>query len=203
VVTDAPSVELDARDSTNAIVHLYRGELVRMTMYRVRLDTTTNWAVGSTAAIVTFGLGSAKLPHSVFALAFVLDAIFLWMESQRFLSYEIIRRRVRLLESGFYAGVLDGSSANQDWRRQVARSLREPMPPISMMQAISVRLRRTHLWVMAVAYLGWVVKLALEGGLPEGAAMAGIPGSVVMGLLALVFAGLAVVSMLYRPPEEG
>ena len=174
-----------------------------MTMYRVRLDTTTNWAVGSTAAIVTFGLGSSKLPHSVFALAFFLDAIFLWMEAQRFRSYEIIRRRVRLLESGFYAGVLDGQSANPDWRHQVAQSLREPMPPVSMTQAISVRLQRTHLWVMAVAYLGWVVKVALEAGLPEGAAIGGMPGSVVMGLLALVFAALVVVAMLYRPPEEG
>jgi uncharacterized membrane protein len=194
---------LEARDSTNALIHLYRGELGRMTTYRVRLDMTTNWAVGSTAAIVTFGLGSSQLPHSVFALAFFLDTIFVWMEAQRFRSYEIIRRRVRLLEQGFYARLLEGESIEGDWRQQLAQSLREPMPPITMTQALSVRLRRNHLWLMAVAYLGWVVKLEIEAGLPEGAAIGSVPGSVVIGLLALVFAGLVVVSMLYRPPEEG
>jgi len=203
VQAGAPLAELDARDTTNAIIHFYRGELARMTAYRVRLDTTTNWAVGSTAAIVTFGLGSSQLPHSVFALAFFLDAIFVWMEAQRFRSYEIIRRRVRLLESGFYAGVLDGQSADPEWRRQLARSLREPTPPISVMQALSVRLRRTHLWMMAVAYAGWVAKLELEGGLPEGAAIGAVRGSVVLGILALVFLILVFVSLLYRPPEEG
>ena len=69
-----------------------------MTQYRVRLDTTTNWAVGTTAAITTFALSSRELPHYVLALPVLLNLLFLWMESRRFRGMVLIAQRVRLLE---------------------------------------------------------------------------------------------------------
>ncbi|WP_372836558.1 DUF2270 domain-containing protein, partial [Puniceibacterium confluentis] len=36
--------KLDAAE-IGAIAHLYRGEVYRSTIWRTRLDTTTNWAV--------------------------------------------------------------------------------------------------------------------------------------------------------------
>jgi uncharacterized membrane protein len=66
---------LPLTERVNAIAHLYRGELARMTAYRLRLDTTTNWALGTTAAMITFALGHAELPHSIFGLAVVLNVM--------------------------------------------------------------------------------------------------------------------------------
>lgn len=61
---------------TNSLIHLYRGEMGRMTMYRVRLDTTTNWAIVTIAAISTFGLGNPEVPHVIFLLLLALILFF-------------------------------------------------------------------------------------------------------------------------------
>jgi uncharacterized membrane protein len=34
-----------------------------MVAYRVRLDSTTKWSIGTAATIATFGLGSLRVPH--------------------------------------------------------------------------------------------------------------------------------------------
>ena len=47
-----------------AVVHLYRAEVGRMTAYRQRLDTTTNWAITSSTLVATFSLGNTAIPHA-------------------------------------------------------------------------------------------------------------------------------------------
>ena len=37
-------------NQANALIHLYRAEVGKMTAYRQRLDMTTNWSVVTTAA---------------------------------------------------------------------------------------------------------------------------------------------------------
>ena len=96
----------------NSLIHLYRGELGRMTSYRVRLDTTTNWAVVTTAGIVTFALGNAAVSHVVFIFAMILTLFFLNLEAHRFRIYETAHRRVRLLELGFLAEALGGAQTS-------------------------------------------------------------------------------------------
>jgi uncharacterized membrane protein len=192
----------EAREATSALPHLYRGEVGRMVAYRVRLDSTTRWSIGTTAAVLTFGLGGIGVPHWVFPLATFLHCMFAWIEARRFRSYELIRRRVRLLESGYYATVLD-RPAILDWREQLANGLREPKEPISFAQALSVRLRRCHLWLIAVAQIGWLVKLDLEGGWPQAAGIGEIPGYVIMSSVAFGFVVLFWLSLLYRPREQG
>jgi uncharacterized membrane protein len=81
--------------------------------------------------------------------------------------------------------------------------LREPKEPISFAQALSVRLRRCHLWLIAVAQIGWLVKLDLEGGWPQAAGIGEIPGYVIMSSVAFGFVVLFWLSLLYRPREQG
>ena len=42
----------------NAMAHFYRGEMNRLTVWRTRMDVTTNWAI-----IATIGLLSLSLKH--------------------------------------------------------------------------------------------------------------------------------------------
>ena len=44
-----------------AVVHLYRGEMQRMTVWRQRLDVTSNWAILLTVGLTTFTLGGPVL----------------------------------------------------------------------------------------------------------------------------------------------
>jgi uncharacterized membrane protein len=186
-----------------ALVHLYRGELARMTSYRVRLDTTTNWAVGTTAALVSFAFGNASRSHFIFGLALLLNVIFLWMEARRYTAYDIVRRRVRWLETGFYHRVLSGAPAHEDWRAELARSLAEPRSQVTQLQALSVRLARGYVWLISTVYVGWLVKLGQLGGLVEGATWGALPGEIGLLLAALPLLLAGVLCFYYRAPEQG
>src|SRR5437762_1527330 len=72
----------------NAIVHLYRAEVGRMTAYRQRLDTTTNWAITSSALVTTFSLGNPTIPHAAFLFLMFVNGFFLIVEARRFRVYE-------------------------------------------------------------------------------------------------------------------
>jgi uncharacterized membrane protein len=65
-------------------VHFYRGELYRSQVWRTRLDTTTNWAVVPTAAMVTFAFGEAAHSHIILLLSSLVIAVFLCQEARRF-----------------------------------------------------------------------------------------------------------------------
>ena len=193
---------LPTNERVNALTHLYRGELARMTAYRLRLDTTTNWALGTTAAMITFALSHTELPHSIFGLAVVLNVMFLWLEATRFRTYLGIRQRVRLLEEGFFAPILGGRE-QEGWERALAESLDDFKLPISQAQAMSVRLRRMYCWLIASVYLGWYVKLTRHGEILESAALGPVPGFVVMPLAVIPLVGFVVLTFRYNVVEEG
>jgi len=199
----ALAMDLGPKDIPTALIHLYRGELGRMIVYRTRLDATTNWAVGSSAALTTFALGQSRAPHFVFLLVVFLDLIFLWMEARRFRFYELVRRRVRLLETGFYGEVLTGE-ARSGWRKELHQSLETPHAPLSLLQAASVRLRRNYLWLFVAVYLGWWLKLWLEGsgGVMQAAAMGSVPGVVVLAAAFSLLITLVVISRLHHIEEQ-
>jgi uncharacterized membrane protein len=195
-------IAISERDASSALIHLYRGELGRMTQYRVRLDTTTNWAVGTTAAIATVVLSTDAVPHYVFALPMILNVLFLSMEARRFRGMALIAERVRLIERGFYARLLGGEEL-EHWEKRLAESLRRPKLPISYLQAFSVRLRRNYVWMLGTLYLAWLVKLDLAGEIRQAAAIGRLPGSIVLVVALAALVPLVAIAFLYHPPEEG
>ena len=63
--TSSPAAPV-ARSSNadNALIHLYRAEASGMTSSRQRLDTTTSWAITSSALVTTFSLGNTQISHA-------------------------------------------------------------------------------------------------------------------------------------------
>ena len=57
---DYESTPLSRGEYITAVVHLYRGELHRANAWRLRLDNTTNWAVLTTAGLLTFSFGEGR-----------------------------------------------------------------------------------------------------------------------------------------------
>ena len=82
-----------------AMVHYYRAEVQRANAWRTRLDTTTNWAVVTTGAGISFALSSPTNHFAVIILNTILVTIFLWMESRRYRYYELWSHRSRLMET--------------------------------------------------------------------------------------------------------
>ncbi len=97
---------LDPAHFTTAMVHFYRGELTRSNTWRTRLDATTNWAVVSAGAALTFAFGAPQNPHFMLLLVFVLVLTFLYIEARRYQYYVLWAYRVHLMETDFFAAML-------------------------------------------------------------------------------------------------
>lgn len=185
------------RDPTMPLVHLYRGELQRMTMYRVRLDTTTNWAIGTSAAIISLVLGSEDAPHFLLGLAVLLSAGFANLEARRYQRFSMVRSRVRLMERGFYAPLLGGAPV-PGWQEELRATLESPHHDISWARAVAMRLRRNYIWVFGTLTVAWLLKLDLaHHSLNEAAAVAHLPGETVTWGLALIGLGLCIWAAVF------
>lgn len=147
-----------------AIIHFYRGEVQRSNTWRNRLDTTTNWAVLTAGATLSFVFGSATNAHFVIPINSVLVAIFLIMEARRYRYYEIWSSRVRVIETGYFAQMLAPESVPTDeaWAEHLAADLITPHFTISEWEAIGRRLRRNYLWIFALLALSWNLKVYLH-----------------------------------------
>lgn len=192
----------DDKDFATAMIHLYRGELGRLTTYRVRLDTTTNWALGASAALVSYAFGEDRAPHFVLVVALGLALVFAGLEARRFQDLAMVRARVRCLESGFFAKMLEDTS-DPSWRARLRQSLEAPTPPLTFLQAFSVRIRRNYLWLIAAIWVAWFVRLALAvKPFVEAAAIGPVSGAVVIGLSVVLFAPWFGIAFIYREHEH-
>lgn len=196
----------------NSLVHLYRGELGRMVDYRIRLDTTTNWAIVTTAGVVTLALGDPRIPHVTFLFAMFLNVFFLLLESRRFRVFELSHHRVRELERFFY-GELLGHGVEGEWRRRLGAELTRPRLPLGLLEAVGWRLRRNYLWIYSATLLAWLIKLDFVQGraaplddLVRAAAIGWLPGelvlALVLGFYLLLVAAAFSASLRYRPEPD-
>jgi uncharacterized membrane protein len=186
-----------------ALIHLYRAEVGRMVTYRQRLDTTTNWAITSTALVTTFSIGNPAIPHAAFLFLMFVNVFFLLVEARRFQVYEAARYRVLLLEHYFYPEVL-GQAVAQDWRRALIEALQAPFsyPSVAMLGALGWRLRRNYLWIYLAVLVTWVAKIQIGGAgnadLIADARLGPVPGAVVWACVVVFYLGLVAVSLLAK-----
>lgn len=158
-----PGRRMSPAEVTTAIAHFYRGEIQRSNVWRTRLDTTTYWAVFTSAATLSFAFGSASNPHFLIPINSILVAIFLLMEARRYRYYEIWASRVRVIETGYYAQMLAPESVprDQEWASHLAADLLTPHFTISQWEAIGRRLRRNYIWIFLLLALSWNLKVYL------------------------------------------
>jgi uncharacterized membrane protein len=201
---DAPPGPLDP-GQLQALIHLHRAEVGRMVAYRQRLDTTTNWSITSVAAVTTFSLGSATIPHEAFLFLMIINVFFLVLEARRFKAYEAARYRVLLLEHYFYPEVMLGHDGDQgEWREALVEALRMPhsYPQVGDLGALGWRLRRNYVWIYLAILLTWVAKLEISGGpgtnLISAASIGNIPGAVVWALVVTGYAAMIGIAVLAR-----
>jgi uncharacterized membrane protein len=155
---------LTPMEFNTAMVHLYRGEVGRANTWRVRLDGTTNWAVLTTGATLTFAFSSDKNTHVMILINSLLIMFFLYIEARRYRFYDLWRSRVRLMETEFFAEMLTPGRLEgvDDWRQLLANDLLQPHFSVSLWKALGRRLRRNYIWIFAVLLVSWVVKIVIH-----------------------------------------
>lgn len=151
-----------------ALAHLYRGEMNRMTVWRERLDVTSNWAILLSVGLTTFTLGAVEVPHYTLLLGLAVIAISILLEGRRYRHLFHSKWRLYLLESGLFAELLDpgqrgeGPPPFRRWQELLATDLRRTRYEIGLLTAVRVRLRRNYLLLLYFIYAVWAVKLFIH-----------------------------------------
>lgn len=188
-----------------AIAHLYRGEVYRSTIWRSRLDNTTNWAVVTTGIALSLVFADANASPLPLILVGLLVAVFLAFEARRYRYFNVWRARCRLMETDIYAPLLRGEGVQMDgrWNTLLSDDYLRPQFHISYARALGRRLRKNYAYILAVQALAYFGKLAIHpqplqgpAQLFERAAIGPVPGELVVLAGAFFHGGWIAVALV-------
>ena len=207
--------EFDAA-TIGALAHLYRGEVYRSTIWRTRLDNTTNWAVVTLGIALSVTFPSQQASPLPLLLAGSLHRVL----DVRGTALPLLQRLAR-------AGSLDGEELlcahaagegvgpDADWPQVLAGDYCEPRHHITLARAVGRRLRRNYIWILGIQTLAYYGKIAIHpvpvsslSELVQRASLGPIPGELIL-LGGVVFIGgwisFAVVTLFLIAPntEQG
>ncbi|MGH9948769.1 MAG: DUF2270 domain-containing protein [Pyrinomonadaceae bacterium] len=156
--------KLAPAEFNTAISHFYRGEVQRSNVWRNRLDATTNWAVITAGATLSFVFSSPDNPHFAIPINSILVSIFLFMEARRYRYYEVWANRVRVLETGYFAPMLSHRAIppDKEWADHISADLVSPHFTISEWEAVGRRLRANYLWIFILLASSWTLKVYIH-----------------------------------------
>jgi uncharacterized membrane protein len=202
--------QLKSSEFNTAMVHFFRAEISRANTWRLRLDTTTNWAVVATGAVISFSFSDPFGYSSVFLLNMLLVTMFLSIEARRYRYYELWASRVRLMETDFFAAMLvPPFRPDPDWAESLAENLLQPHFSISIWEAVGRRLRRNYLWIYLVLDLAWFSKLGVQptvaaswGELIQRGSIGPLPGWLVLSVGIGFNLILILIGILTLPLQE-
>jgi uncharacterized membrane protein len=152
-----------------AVAHLYRGEIYRSTIWRTRLDNTTNWSIVTLGIALSTTFSSREASGLPLILIGMLLAVFLGLEARRYRYFNVWRARARYMETHLYAQILSGKRLNDDpnWRVVLADDYLHPRHHISFFRAAGRRVRRTYIWIIVIQTSAYFGKLAIHPQMAE------------------------------------
>ncbi len=177
-----------------ALAHLYRGEVYRSTIWRTRLDATTNWSVVTLGLALSISYADPNASAVPLLLVGWLIGVFLVFEARRYRYFNVWRARCRWIETNFYAPLLLSSHKPDpgEWQDILARDYLTPQYHISFLRALGRRIRRNYGYIFAFQAFAYLGKIAIHpqplerfGDIIARAAIGHIPGVVIFGAGAL------------------
>ena len=157
---DPPEAICGAKE-VGALAHLYRAEVYRSTVWRQRLDQTTNWAVISTGIGLSVAFANAQASPFPIVLVGALCIVFLTLESRRYRFFYVWRfRRLRrnygwlfaILGAAYFAKIAIHPTDVETWSQFVRRAHIGPIPGLV---AISFGLLFHVTWI-SIAVKTWL-----------------------------------------------
>jgi uncharacterized membrane protein len=185
---DHQTPEFNSADIT-ALSHLYRGEVYRSTVWRTRLDATTNWAVLTTGIALSLRFSSESASPLPLVVVGLLVATFLGIEARRYRFFDFWRMRAHIFEVYFFGPILrgEGVQVENGWNEILYQDYRAPTLHITYAEAVGRRLRHNYCWIFAIQVAAYLGKLLIHpvpvASLQEvwmRAAIGPIPGQIVV-----------------------
>ncbi|MSU89606.1 DUF2270 domain-containing protein [Rhodobacteraceae bacterium 2CG4] len=173
-----------------ALAHLYRGEVYRSTLWRQRLDTTTNWSVVTLGIALSIAFASPDASPLPLILVGILILFFLLLEARRYRYFNVWRARCRWMETHFYAPMLETGDLHteENWQKTLADDYLVPQYHVGLLTAVGRRIRRNYMWILliqTVAYIGKLVvhpePVASFAEFIDRAGIGPLPGALVLG----------------------
>jgi uncharacterized membrane protein len=185
MVIDTPEKSFNPAE-IGALAHLYRAEIYRSTVWRSRLDNTTNWAVVTTGIALSASFANAEASPLPLVIVGLLVIVFLVFEGRRYRYFHMYRARARVMENSLYCTMLEGRGTPiKDWCQLLSHGYRYVETHISVERSVGRRLRRNYAWILAIQAIAYYGKLVIHphalGSIDEllsRAAIGPIPGSV-------------------------
>lgn len=195
---------LDSGNFTNAMIHFYRGEMSRSNSWRQRLDATTNWAVITTGAALTFVFSDPGHTGSILLIDSLFVLLFLFIEARRYRYYELWTYRVRVMEKNFFVGLLSPPfMPHADWADKLTDSLKYPRFPIGLLEALGRRYRRNYAPIFLILAISWIGKTYMHptavidlADFVERSSMGPFPGWIVL-VVGFIFNGALIALGLF------
>ncbi|WP_448202457.1 DUF2270 domain-containing protein [Azospirillum sp. sgz302134] len=158
-----PKSHFTSADIT-ALSHLYRAEIYRSTVWRTRLDATTNWAVVTTGIALSLTFSSSTASPLPLVLVGLLVAVFLYIEARRYRFFDFWRIRAHVLELYFLGPILRGQGVQTDnrWNEILYQDYRSPHLHITYTEAVGRRLRRNYGWIFLIQVVSYLGKLMIH-----------------------------------------
>lgn len=171
-----------------ALSHLYRAEIYRSTVWRTRLDTTTNWTVVTLGVALSITFASPSASPIPLLLVGILILFFLMLEARRYRYFNVWRARCRWMEVHFFVPLLQNGEPRMDgWQKRLAEDYCRPDYHVSAIVATGRRVRRSYLWILLIQSAAYAGKLIVHptpvqtmGQFIERARIGPVPGGVVL-----------------------
>lgn len=188
-----------------ALAHLYRGEMYRSKVWRMRLDTTTNWAVVTTGVVFSVVFAQPQAAAAPLALLGLVLVVFLLFEARRYRFFDVWRTRVRVMEAHFMTPILlgQGIQTGNGWNDALAEDYTGIYFHLTFWEALGRRLRRNYAYIFMIQGGAYYGKLLVHptgstdvATIVERAAIGPLPGAVALVLGVAFYCSLGVVAFL-------
>ncbi len=208
---EAPETPSYSSADIGALAHLYRGELYRSKIWRMRLDTTTNWAVVTTGIVFSVVYAQPEASAAPLAIVGLVLLVFLLFEARRYRFFDIWRVRVRVMEAHFMTPLLLGRGMQVDngWHQALADDYTGVYFHLSFWEALGRRLRRNYGYIFAIQGASYYGKVLVHptgaddlATVIERAAFGPIPGELALAAGFVFYLGLLAIALLTRRHQK-
>lgn len=146
---------VDTQDK-QVVAHLYRGEMNRMTVYRQRLDTTTNWAITLESAILVIYINKNINFYFIFFPLTIL-VFFSFLEARRYRYFFTSAKRVQYLEIEYFGKQIFQKRCGDQFYL-IIDNIMDVKFLITLKQAWAIRFYRNYMWLCYISLLIMIYK---------------------------------------------
>lgn len=155
---------LTRQEYLGVMTHFYRAEAHRSTVWRQRIDATTNWAVLTCAGMLSFAFANPHNSHFLLLVSNLVIFAYMVIEARRYRRFEVYQARLRMLEENFLLPIVshDLISPKESWRQEVCGDLHRPTYKSKLLPSLGLRLRRNYGFIFAILAGAWMLKLEMH-----------------------------------------